>query len=182
MFGIGASISSGIMHAEAITAHQHVMNQAMRAQQQLSSTSYGQGIKISPDLVVEKAFDDIFIGQKPLPWVEDGNIINASGLNSIVDKLNAMSLTVDGNGHFKGTVTADKFIIKGEKSMIKSFKEYVAEHKQIIFTLGFVLLLDHLLLQGALKSKVQDVLNSILDRTKEALKPADKTADIKAVK
>lgn len=136
MFGIGASISSGIMHAEAITAHQHLMNQAMRAQQQLSSTSYGQGIKISPELM-------------------NNNI---------------------------GTITANKFITKGEKSMIKSFKEYVAEHKQIIFTLGFVLLLDHLLLQGALKSKVQDVLNSILDRTKEALKPADKTADIKAVK
>lgn len=110
-------------------------------------------------------------------------ISGGGGMSGLTNSGTFSNIYMEGNIVSKGTISADKFITTNkEKSMIKSFKEYVSEHKQIIFTLGFVLLLDHLLLQGALKSKVQDVLNSILDRTKDALKPKATVTDIKVAK
>ena len=54
-------------------------------------------------------------------------------------------------------------LTKGEH-MIDSMKEYVTKHRDIFFTIGFILILDHFVFGGAFKEKIQDLIHKFLDK------------------
>ena len=47
--------------------------------------------------------------------------------------------------------------------MFTSIKEYVNKYKDTLFTLGFILILDHFVFSGAMRAKVQEVLEGMLN-------------------
>jgi len=57
---------------------------------------------------------------------------------------------------------------KGNK-MLESFKDYLKTHKDAIFTLTVVALIDHVFLNGALRERIQSALEGILRRTEKSL-------------
>lgn len=60
-------------------------------------------------------------------------------------------------------------ISKGEDKFMDSFKEYLKEHKSIFFTIGAILVIDHLVLGGALREKVKEILNKLLGKVEKQL-------------
>ena len=61
---------------------------------------------------------------------------------------------------------AEEKQITREKSMF-GFKDYVKKYSDLIWTITFVLLLDHVILKGALRSKVQDSVEGFLAKIKK---------------
>jgi hypothetical protein len=54
-----------------------------------------------------------------------------------------------------------------EKGMFGKVKEYIDEHKNIIFTLGLVILVDHFLFRGALKERIKNSIEGVLTKVEE---------------
>ena len=52
---------------------------------------------------------------------------------------------------------------KGKLSMLKEFKSYVAEHKDLIFSIILLFLADKVFLEGALQSKIASLVHRIMD-------------------
>lgn len=48
--------------------------------------------------------------------------------------------------------------------MIGEFKQYLKEHRDIIFTVTLLFVADHFLLNGALKAKLTSILHKVVDR------------------
>lgn len=61
---------------------------------------------------------------------------------------------------------ANRFNSKGKENMIR---DYLSRHKDIIFTLVMALLVDHFVLGGALRQRIQRVVEAALERTEKAL-------------
>lgn len=51
---------------------------------------------------------------------------------------------------------------KEEKSMFRSFREYISRHSDIIFTVVLVMLADRWFFKGALKSSVQGLAHKLI--------------------
>ncbi len=56
---------------------------------------------------------------------------------------------------------------KEEKKMLGKIKEYVDEHKNIIFTLGLIILVDHFLFKGALKERIKTSIEGVLKKVED---------------
>lgn len=63
---------------------------------------------------------------------------------------------------------SEKPNVKGN-SMMKSFREYLNMHRDMIFTVALVFIADHYLLGGALKSRLQGLLEGILNKAETSL-------------
>lgn len=59
-------------------------------------------------------------------------------------------------------------LIKGE-SYMDSIKDYLKEHKSILMTIGVVLLVDHLVFDGAFREKVKEIINKMLGKVEKQL-------------
>lgn len=57
--------------------------------------------------------------------------------------------------------------------MMDSLKQYITKHRDIFFTIGFILVLDHFVFGGAFKKKLEDFIHSILDRQIKTAKVVD---------
>ena len=58
--------------------------------------------------------------------------------------------------------------IKNGGIKVDSFKQYLEKHRDVFFTIGIVLVLDHFVFGGAFKEKLQAIVDSFLSkRTKE---------------
>lgn len=59
-------------------------------------------------------------------------------------------------------------LIKGEKSMLKSIgsdlKEFLAEHKSVIYWIAVALLADHVFFNGAFREKLHGLMNKLLGK------------------
>ena len=55
------------------------------------------------------------------------------------------------------------------KTMLENVKGYVEKHKDILFTLGLVILVDHFLFKGALRSKIQGTLEGVLKKAENMI-------------
>jgi hypothetical protein len=58
---------------------------------------------------------------------------------------------------------------KKENRMFKSLREYVQQHKDLFYTIGLVLLVDHFIFDGAFKAKVQKIVEKLLDGASKKL-------------
>jgi hypothetical protein len=54
-----------------------------------------------------------------------------------------------------------------KKSMLDSVKNYVEKHKDMLFTIVLVVLIDHFLFGGALRSKIQTTLEGVLKKAED---------------
>lgn len=55
------------------------------------------------------------------------------------------------------------------KNIFDEVSAYLKAHRDLIFTLGLVFLADHFLLKGALKTRLQAVVSSVLDKAEKKL-------------
>lgn len=53
--------------------------------------------------------------------------------------------------------------------MVDSIKEYVKEHKSIIMTIAVVLIVDHLVFNGAFREKVKSLVDGLLNKATKQL-------------
>lgn len=53
--------------------------------------------------------------------------------------------------------------------MFGEFKDYVKEHRDLLFTILFVMLLDHFVFGGAFKDKLQGVVGGLIKKTENKL-------------
>ena len=60
-------------------------------------------------------------------------------------------------------------IKKEDTSMMSHVKEYIGRHKDMIFTLGLILLVDHLFFKGAMRNKIQTTLEGLVHKAGEKL-------------
>lgn len=56
-----------------------------------------------------------------------------------------------------------------KRGIMKAFKDYLSEHKDLIFTLLIVLLVDHFCFQDAFKEKIKAAMNKLLDRAHDKI-------------
>lgn len=54
---------------------------------------------------------------------------------------------------------------KPKRSVMKLFKEYLEAHRDTIFTLGLLLLVDHYVFAGAFSAQIKAVFQKLLDKT-----------------
>lgn len=54
--------------------------------------------------------------------------------------------------------------LKKEEKMLGKVKSYIDEHKNIIFTLGLVILVDHFLFKGALRERIKTSIEGVLTK------------------
>lgn len=57
------------------------------------------------------------------------------------------------------------------KSMFTEFRAYLSEHRDLVFTIIIVALIDHLLLDGALKERLKGLLGGFLDKAETKVSP-----------
>lgn len=53
--------------------------------------------------------------------------------------------------------------------MLEELRAYVREYRSVLFTLGIVLIVDHLFLGGALRARVQAALSGLIDKAEHSL-------------
>ena len=53
--------------------------------------------------------------------------------------------------------------------VMKSLKEYFEKHKEVIFTVGIVVLIDHFFLNGAFRERLKGLVEKLLTRTEAKL-------------
>ena len=56
-----------------------------------------------------------------------------------------------------------------KKGIMKVFKQYLEEHKDVIFTLLLALLIDHFVFGDAFKEKIRNSLNKLLDKAHDKI-------------
>lgn len=73
-----------------------------------------------------------------------------------------------------GTATAPSWFVleketpkKGGKTMFDNVKGYVDKHKDMLFTLGLVILVDHFLFQGALRTRIKTSIEGVLKKVED---------------
>lgn len=96
--------------------------------------------------------------------VTRGNGITYTILNITNQGVRPLLDTIDQHG--KAYIEyADFFtLIKQENNMLDSIKEYIKEHKQVIITIGVVLLVDHLVFGGAFRERVKGLVEKLLNK------------------
>lgn len=75
-------------------------------------------------------------------------------------------------------IEGDYTEIKEQRSftMVKDLKDYLSEHKDMIFTIVLLALADALFLNGALRTKLESILHRVADKLEA------KTLDVTTVK
>ena len=71
------------------------------------------------------------------------------------------------------TIEKPTTIKKENKKMLDNVKGYVEKHKDIIFTLGLIILVDHFLFKGALRSRVKDSIEGVLKNVENKIQALD---------
>lgn len=56
-----------------------------------------------------------------------------------------------------------------DKTMISNFKNFVNKHSDLLFTVGFLILLDHLIFDGAMREKIKSILEKLIVKTEKSL-------------
>jgi hypothetical protein len=69
--------------------------------------------------------------------------------------------------NYFGTDRSKKLPTKEKK--VNMVREYLNKHRDVIFTLGCALLVDHFILGGALRTRIQKVVEAALARVEKAL-------------
>jgi hypothetical protein len=55
------------------------------------------------------------------------------------------------------------------KTMLENVKGYIEKHKDIIFTLGLVILVDHFLFKGALRKRIKKTVEGVLSKAENMI-------------
>mgnify|MGYP001578597155 FL=1 len=58
---------------------------------------------------------------------------------------------------------------KRRKTMLGEVKEYIGKHKDVIFTLGLVILIDHFLFEGALRNRIKGTVEGVIKNLEDRL-------------
>lgn len=57
---------------------------------------------------------------------------------------------------------------KRRKTMLENVKGYIEKHKDMIFTLGLVILVDHFLFKGALRERIKSTVEGALKKVENS--------------
>ena len=57
-----------------------------------------------------------------------------------------------------------KAIEKPKEEKVKMLRSYLDKHRDVLFTLGIIIVIDHFVLGGTLRHRIQEVLEAALDR------------------
>jgi len=58
---------------------------------------------------------------------------------------------------------------KRRKTMLENVKGYIEKHKDVIFTLGLVILVDHFLFKGALRERIKKTVEGVLSKAENLI-------------
>lgn len=92
---------------------------------------------------------------KPVPYLNGKSSFEKVG-GAIIDE-----------GIEKTKKELEKELRKGKK--VNMVREYLNKHRDIVFTLVIALLVDHFVLNGALRQRIQKVIEAALNRVEKAL-------------
>lgn len=56
-----------------------------------------------------------------------------------------------------------------KKGFMKLIREYIEKHKDAIFTVGLVILLDHFIFGGAFRERIKNTVDKLLDKANKSL-------------
>lgn len=56
---------------------------------------------------------------------------------------------------------------KESKTMIQNVKNYVEKHRDIIFTVGFIFLVDHFMFKGALRDRLKGMIEGVISKVEK---------------
>lgn len=98
-----------------------------------------------------------------------GKIYRVGSINNVDNQYNSRTISVPGDGHPEWLVSPRCFKLAKEKNMLDSVKEYLKQHKDIIITIGVVLVVDHLIFGGAFREKVKALVDGLLNKAEKQL-------------
>lgn len=64
------------------------------------------------------------------------------------------------------------------RSMKENLKEYFNKHKDIIFTAGLIILVDHFLFKGALRTRMQDMVGKMITNAEHSIEAMGKPKEV----
>ena len=74
------------------------------------------------------------------------------------------------NGRSSPIVTDISKLTKTERTFnMDSFKAYLENHRDVFFTIGIVLVLDHFIFSGVFREKLKNIIDSLLDKKTKAI-------------
>lgn len=84
-------------------------------------------------------------------------------------------LGIDGQSYLCTEIRNNFKEVKENKmgEVFSDVKAYVKDNKNVIYTIALVVLLDHFFLEGKLRSKVQDLLDTMLNKAKKQIGGTD---------
>jgi hypothetical protein len=71
---------------------------------------------------------------------------------------------------YYGTATAEMSnpkIKKEEKGMFQNVKDYIGKHRDMLFTLGLIVVVDHFLFNGALRERIKGSIEGMLKKVED---------------
>lgn len=106
-----------------------------------------------------------------LSTIEPGDIVyhkNTAATTYTIDKIiDSRAYIINNTGTWPITdfTLAKKTVIQSKgNTMLNDMKNYFGKNKDIFFTLGAVLILDYFLFGGAMRKKIQDVVEKMLNK------------------
>lgn len=80
-----------------------------------------------------------------------------------------------GNKYFRTTTEANWSLYKQTNtgSHMKALKEYFNKHREVFYTLGIIILVDHFIFDGAFTKRLKVTINKLLDKVQEKLVAGD---------
>jgi len=120
-------------------------------------------------------------GAQQLNWQQQQNAALAQQLNAQMRQAaglygpmrDGQIIPCDDNGRPLMGSERKQTTKKEEVSMFKSFKEYIGNHKDIIFTVIVALVVDKYLFNGVLKTRIQKLVEGLLQRAEKMIAPAE---------
>ena len=76
-------------------------------------------------------------------------------------------------GTFIGETGKNDKLKERKTTMMGEFKDYIKAHRDLLFTVVFVLLLDHFVFGGAFKEKLQSVVGGLMKKAENQLGVTD---------
>ena len=103
-----------------------------------------------------------------------GNLATTTGIKDYAF-LQQMQLTACGSASGMSTFYGQPIVTpKRRRTMFENVKDYIGKHRDIIFTLGLVIIVDHFLFKGALRERIKGTIEGILSKAEGMIQQKDK--------
>lgn len=74
---------------------------------------------------------------------------------------------IEDGGKWEWEVDDFEPITKEEKGMFQNVKDYIGKHRDMLFTLGLIVIVDHFLFNGALRERIKGSIEGMLKKVED---------------